>query len=188
MKDHLAKIDALIARLDGDTLAALSGITTTERYKKGDFLLRQDEVCRCSFHVEEGVLRKFYLHDGKEITTELLFPGDLAVALTSYTLQMPGREFIQALTEVTVSQTDYRAFQDAKALFPRLTELDLMVTEHYAMWLEQRQFEFHTLDATQRYLRLLNEQPHIIQHIPLKYVASYLGISLETLSRIRARI
>ena len=63
-----------------------------------------------------------------------------------------------------------------------------MMTEYYAMWLEQRLFDFHTLDAAARYQKLLQKQPHIIKNIPLTIVASYLGISLETLSRIRARI
>jgi CRP-like cAMP-binding protein len=92
------------------------------------------------------------------------------------------------LTDTVVSQTDFIAFQTAKADFPKLIELDLLMTEYYAVWLENRLFEFHTLDATQRYLHLLKEQSHIIQNIPLTYIASYLGISLETLSRIRAKI
>jgi hypothetical protein len=63
-----------------------------------------------------------------------------------------------------------------------------MLTEYYAMWLEERLFRFHSLDATARYQLLLKEQPHFVQHIPLTYLASYLGVSLETLSRIRAEI
>jgi hypothetical protein len=55
------------------------------------------------------------------------------------------------------------------------------------MWLEDRLFQFHTMDATKRYQILLENHPHIIQNIPLTFIASYLGISLETLSRIRAK-
>jgi hypothetical protein len=63
-----------------------------------------------------------------------------------------------------------------------------MMTEYYALWLEERLFQFHTLDATERYKLLLEKQPHFVQQIPLTYLASYLGVSLETLSRIRAKI
>lgn len=188
MNEYLIKIISFVDRLDTDTRAALEEISKVKIYRKGAFLLQQGEVCRHSFTINEGVLRKFYLHDGKEITTEFFFKDDIAISLDSYSLQKPGKEFIQALAETTVSQTEYSAFQKAKLKFPKLAELDLLLTEYYAMWLEKRLFEFHTLDASQRYLRLLKEQSHILQNIPLTYIASYLGISLETLSRIRARI
>jgi CRP-like cAMP-binding protein len=188
MNEYLAKILSFTKQLDNDTLAVLREISATKTYKKGAFLLRQGEVCRHSFSVEEGVLRKFYLNDGKEITTGFFFKGDLAVSFDSYSLQNPSKEFIQALTDAVVSQTDFTAFQHAKMKFPKLIEFDLLLTEYYAMWLEKRLFDFHTLDATQRYLLLISDQPAIIQYIPLTHIASYLGVSLETLSRIRAKI
>lgn len=188
MNDYLTKINSFIDRLDKDTLSALKDISKTKIYRKGDFLLRQDEICRHSFTIDDGVLRKFYLNDGKEITTEFFFKNDLAISFDSYSLQKPSKEFIQALTHTTVYETDFTAFQNAKINFPKLVELDLFLTEYYAIWLENRLFEFHTLDATQRYLLLLKKQSHIIHNIPLTYIASYLGISLETLSRIRAKI
>ena len=63
-----------------------------------------------------------------------------------------------------------------------------MMTEYYAMWLEERLLQFHTLDARERYLQLVKEQPHFVQKVQLTHIASYLGVSLETLSRIRAKI
>jgi hypothetical protein len=132
--------------------------------------------------------RKFYLSEVKEINTELFFENDLAVSLQSYTLQQPNHEFIQAIENSTVSVTNYKTFQEIEKQYTGLLELDLILTEYYVMWLEERLFLFHSLDATQRYQLLLKEQPHFIQQIPLTYLASYLGISQETLSRIRAKI
>jgi len=113
---------------------------------------------------------------------------DLAVSFDSYTLQQPSREFIEALTDVSVSITHHQAFQEAKMKYPKLIILDLMLAEYYAMWLEKRLFQFHTTTATERYKDILNRSPYIVQTIPLTIIASYLGISLETLSRIRAKI
>lgn len=70
----------------------------------------------------------------------------------------------------------------------QLVTLDLMLAEYYAMWLEKRLFEFHTITATQRYRQIPDRDPYIIQTLPLTIIASCLGISLETLSRIRAQI
>ncbi|MFM9947571.1 MAG: Crp/Fnr family transcriptional regulator [Saprospiraceae bacterium] len=188
MTSYIDKINNYIKALDYDTLNALQSISSEKKYKKGDLLLRQNEVCRKSYLLIDGIARKYYLNDGKEITTELYFENDLAVSFDSYTLQQPSREFIEALTVVTVSITHYQAFQDAKAKYPKLLSLDLMLAEYYGMWVENRLFQFHTLTATERYLEILNKNPHIVQTIPLTIIASYLGISLETLSRIRSRI
>jgi CRP-like cAMP-binding protein len=187
MNPHLDKINDFITRLDAESLTALNAISVEKIFKKGDFLLRQDQVCKKSYWIEKGVARKYYLNDGKEITTELYFDNDIAVSFESYCLQKPSREFIQALTDITISETDFEAFQTAKKQFPKLATLDLMMTEYYAMWIEDRLFQFHTMDATSRYLKLMEDHPHFIQNIPLTFIASYLGISLETLSRIRAK-
>jgi CRP-like cAMP-binding protein len=187
MNSPLNKINDFIAKLDPDTLTALSTISVEKTFKKGDFLLRQGEVCKKSYWIEKGIARKYYLNDGKEITTELYFENDIAISFDSYSLQKPSREFIQALTDITVSQTDFLAFQTAKQQFPKLATLDLMMTEYYAMWLEDRLFQFHTMDARSRYQMLIEDHPHIVKNIPLTFIASYLGISLETLSRIRAK-
>jgi len=188
MISYIHKIDKFIKALDNDSSSVLQSISSNKKYKKGDLLLRQGEICGKSYLLVSGIARKFYLNDGKEITTELYFENDLAVSFDSYTLQQPSREFIQALTDVTVSITHYQAFQDAKTKYPKLLTLDLMLAEYYGMWVENRLFQFHTMTATERYLDILKKSPHIVQTIPLTVIASYLGISLETLSRIRAKI
>jgi CRP-like cAMP-binding protein len=188
MTTHLAKINRFISDLDPETANALQDISVSKTYRKGDILLRQGAVCSKSYLIEQGIARKFYLANDKEITTELYFENDLAVAFDSYTLQQPGKECIEALTDLTVSITSYQSFQQAKKIFPSLVTLDLMLAEHYAMWLEERLFQLHTMTATERYAALLYKTPHIVQHVSLTVLSSYLGISLETLSRIRARI
>jgi CRP-like cAMP-binding protein len=188
MNSYLKKINGFIENFDTEMQNALESITTRKRFAKGEFLLRQDEICRQSFLIEKGIVRKFYLtEDGKEITTELCFADDLAVSFQSYTMQTTSLEFIQALEETEATVTDYAAFQQLKTIFPKLLELDLMMTEYYAMWLENRLHYFHTLDATERYRQLVREHPHFVQNVQLTHIASYLGVSLETLSRIRAK-
>jgi CRP-like cAMP-binding protein len=111
MTSYLHKINDFIANLDTESSAALNGLSSEKTYKKGDFLLRQDDVCKKNFWIQTGIARKYYLHDGKEITTEIYFEDDIAVSFDSYCLQKPSREFIQALTDMTVSQTDFVGFQ-----------------------------------------------------------------------------
>lgn len=188
MDSYLKKIDAFVAQMSLESQKALDQITHRKTFSKGEYLLKQDEVCRHSFFIESGVARKYYLTpDGKEINTELLFENDIAVSFQSYILQKPSMEFIQALDDVTATVTDYKEFDQLKNSHSELARLDLMITEYYAMWLEQRLTEFHTLDAAARYNKLIKEHPYIIKNVRLTHIASYLGVSLETLSRIRAR-
>jgi signal-transduction protein with cAMP-binding, CBS, and nucleotidyltransferase domain len=186
--NQLHKIDQFITALPPETKEALDVITVSKQFKKDEYLLQKDEICRNSYWIEKGALRKFYLAGEKEISTELLFENDMAISMHSYTLQVASNEYIQALEDTIVSCTSYIQFQQLKKRFPELIQLDLLLTEYYALWLEERLFCFHTMDATTRYRLLLHEHPEMIQKVQLTYIASYLGISLETLSRIRAKL
>jgi CRP-like cAMP-binding protein len=188
MKDYVDKINRLIEEFDNETLISLETISKSKTFLKGDYLLKANSVCTKSYWVESGIIRKFYLHQDREVTTEFYFKDDLAISFDSYILQEPGREYIQALTDAVVNVTDYTNFQSAKRKHPQLQELDFLLTEYYALRLEEKVFELHTLNATQRYETLLKKSPHIVQQVQLTQIASYLNISLETLSRIRAKI
>jgi CRP-like cAMP-binding protein len=188
MNEHLARIELFLQTLNPSIQHTLEKASSTRLFKKGEYLLREGEICRYSFQITKGIVRKYYLNEGKEITTDLFFAEDLALSLKSYVYQQPGHEFIQAVDTTEVVITSFEAFQQLKKQYAELVQLDLLLTEYHALWLEQRLWEFHSLNATQRYEKLLKEQPHFIQQIPLTYLASYLGISLETLSRIRSKM
>lgn len=190
MKSNLelygAKMERFLGSLDGETVEALEAISIHQSFKKGALLLKAGEVCQWSYQILDGIARKYYLNDGKQITTELYFTGDLAISFGSYALQNPSTECLEALTDLDVSAINYHAFQEAKAKYPKLMELDIMLLEYYGLWIEERMLQLRTLGAKARYDLILKQSPYVLQHLPLGIVASYLGISLETLSRIRA--
>jgi CRP-like cAMP-binding protein len=188
MHSYLKKIENLLGELDPTAITALDEISTTREFKKGSYLLRKGEICRKSYWIEKGIARKFYFEKDKEITTEIYFDKDIAVSLAGYCLQAPSKEYIEALTDISAVQTDYSSFQQAKKLHSQLAELDFMLTEYYALWLEQRLWQLRTQNAKERYHWLLLNHPQYLQQISLTVIASYLDVSLETLSRIRARI
>ncbi|MCU0324175.1 MAG: Crp/Fnr family transcriptional regulator [Spirosomaceae bacterium] len=187
MQFHIDKINKLLDDFDEATLKALEEISYSKTYEKGSYLLKADNICTKSFFLKSGILRKFYLHNEKDVTTEFYFKGDLAVSFDSYTLQRPSKEYLQALTDVTVNTIEFNSFQNLKKKHLQLQELDFLITEYHALWLEEKVFELHTQNATQRYETLIKKSPHIVHQIPLTQIASYLNVSLETLSRIRAK-
>ena len=76
MTSYLDKINNYIKSLDNDTLTVLQNISTDKKFKKGDLLLRQNEICGKSYLIISGIVRKYYLTDGKEITTEIYFENE----------------------------------------------------------------------------------------------------------------
>ncbi len=186
MNKYISKMDEFINKLDVQTQQGVLSLAQQKVYEKGDYLLKEGEICKKSFVIESGIIRKFYLNDGKEITTEFYFKDDIALSFKSYISQKPSTEYLQVLEKTVVMVTNYDDVQKLQKTFPALIELELMFMQQYVIWLDERLFHFHTLDAKQKYQLLVNKTPHIIQNIPLNYIASYLGVSPETISRIRA--
>lgn len=175
--------------LSKEEIADLQKISTQKTLAKGDFFIREGQVCEQIAFVEKGVLRSFYTTaDGEEITYCLLFDNILITALSSLISGRPTPENIQAL-----AQTDLIVF--AKKDFQRLIDQNhnwlmankILVEQQY-MELEQRVFSLQKDTAAERYQMLLREYPHYIQQIPVQYLASYLGITRRHLSRLRREL
>ena len=181
------KIERAVSNYSLELQTRIEELISTRQLTKGHFLLEEGDICRNCFIMESGIARKYLVSNSKEITTELYFSDDIMVSLASFSQQHPSKEWIQVLTDSVVHQLNFREFQQLKNEYPELIELDLIITEHYSIWMEQKLIDFRTESATRRYSKLIENHPHFIQHIPLTIIASYLGIALETLSRIRSK-
>ncbi len=188
MNPYIKRIKDLSNHLDSQVRTELEGGFVDKKFSKGSYLLRPGQVCTSHFLVRKGILRKFYKHNDKEITSEIYFHDDVAISLDSYIMQKPADVFIEALTELEITVIDYRRFDTVKRKYAEVMMLDKMFIEYYATWFEQRLKEFQTMNASQRYLNLLEKEPRIVQLLPVTIIASYLNISLETLSRIRSKL
>lgn len=155
--------------------------------KKNDYLLRPGEICRSYFFLQKGIMRSYYLKDGVEITSSFTFPNDVATIYRSIVLEEPSKEYLQAITDCAVYQMRVNDFDHLKEQYPVLSELEKCFTQAYTLLLEERMFSIQFQTARERYKHLLDNYPGLIQSIPLKYIASYLGITIETLSRVRAK-
>lgn len=188
MHPYIKRIKDLSHQLDPQILAELEGGFVDKKFPKGAYLLRPGHVCTSHLLIKEGVARKFYQHNDKEITTEIYFHDDVAVSLDSYIMRKPADVYIEALTELEVTIIDYSSFDQVKKKYAEVMMLDKMFIEYYAVWFEQRLKEFQTMDASQRYLNLLEKEPEVVRLLPVTIIATYLNVSLETLSRIRSKI
>lgn len=188
MNPYIKRIKDLSNHLDPQVRSEMEGGFVDKKFSKGSYLLRPGQICTSHLLVKEGVARKFYLHNDKEITTEIYFHDDVAISLDSYIMRKPADVYIEALTELEVTIIDYSQFHTVKKKYAAVMMLDKMFVEYYAVWFEQRLKEFQTMDASQRYMNLLEKEPKIVRLLPVTIIASYLNVSLETLSRIRSKI
>ena len=178
----------LIAQLPAPAREAYQAASRREVLPKGYYLCRQGTTCRNVGLLQSGSARMYRLEGATEVTTAFLFAGDFATSFQSFYLQATSLSAIQLLEESEVTLLDYEALQRLKAAHPEIDRIDRLSNDYFTMWLEQRLFSLQFHSAPQPYEALLRQEPHLVQKVPLRYIASYLGITQETLSRIRARV
>lgn len=161
----------------------------TEKYiDAGDYFLRQGKICKSIAFVEKGILRLYYLNDGKEITNCFCKENTITCSYSSLITQTESELAIQAIEDSKLLVLSHESLQKLykKDLFwqqvGRLAaESEFITTECHNRFLID-------LTATERYLQVLEEENELLQRVPLNYLASYLQIAPETLSRIRKKI
>lgn len=172
-----------------EELAQICDAHHLTRHHKGDFLLRTGQTANEYYIVEDGLVRSF-VHDfeGNDITTGFAGTRQVLIEVASIFSRTPTQENIQCLTDAVLWKIDYERFQELFHLIPPFREWGRAWLSMELYRNKTRATEMITLPATQRYLQLLNQTPQIIQQAPLKHVASYLGITDTSLSRIRKEI
>jgi CRP-like cAMP-binding protein len=185
---HWCRIMDLLKQLEQTAGPQYHEAFTCRHLAKGEYLLREGTVCQHLWFLQKGIGRVFAQKDGTEATRYIFFPGEPVDAHTSSLLRKPSAESIQVITDAVVYSLPGCKFDQLKQTYPLITEIKHLIIESYVTWLEQRLYRMQHLDATAHYRYLLQTQPLLLCCVPLTYIASYLGISLETLSRIRARI
>lgn len=155
--------------------------------KKKDFLLRTGETCTNVYFVESGLIRCFYKKEEKEICSWFMREGDVIISVESFFKQKPSYESIQALEKSSVYYISYSELQDIYMKFSEFNFIGRVLVERYYVRCEERLFTIRYNTAQERYHYLINNQSELIRNIASKYIASYLGVSEITLSRIKRK-
>jgi CRP-like cAMP-binding protein len=167
---------------------ALQQVFDKKVIAKNEFLLKEGQVCRCLYFLEKGALRGFYNLDGKEITHWFGFEKDFVTSFHSFITQQAAVENIQLLEGSILWRISKEHLTALLYEHHDVERMVRLVYEKYYIRLEERYVNGQFKPASERYDDLLQQSPHIIERVPLGYIASYLGISQETLSRVRARL
>lgn len=186
MQSFEAYVSQLTPNLPDAARQAIAQVTHRQTFAKRTLLLRAGEVCTHFHYIERGLARVFYYRNDQEITAWFGFEGQIISAIDSFFTGQVSEYWIEMLEDSQVCSVSNAHIEWLFAQHPATERLGrLMITENY-LRLDERMklFAFHT--AEERYARLLEQFPAILQRVPLHVIASYLGITQVTLSRIRA--
>ena len=156
--------------------------------KKKEHYLREGEVCNKYGFIMKGCVRLYFLTDDEEVCKDLLFEKTFTGSLASFTLQKPALFNVAAIEETSLLEIRRSDLLELYERYFCWQKLGRLLAEALAIRKELREISFLKDSPEERYLKLLAEQPMVLQRVPLHYVASYLGMKPETLSRIRNKI
>jgi CRP/FNR family transcriptional regulator, anaerobic regulatory protein len=165
---------------------------TVEQYftplqvSKNTIIEEESKVPQYLYFVNEGYLRSFYYdNDGDEVTTYLATPEHYMASFLSLSQQKVSNENIETITDCSLLKISREDFLKIIEKYSDFREYSLQIFERAFSQMNQRANDLATLTAEQRYTQLLNNQGNILQNVPIQYIASYLGIKPQSLSRIR---
>lgn len=187
MEQFFATISS-VAPLSPESKSALASVLNRHEYPKGKVLVKPGTTCNYFYFIEHGLTRTFYIKDGKDVTDWISAENSFAVSIISFITRKPDRRGIELLEASTVLSMHFDDLETLCAKFHDIERLTRHLVSSGLVQLQHKFDELHFSSALQRYQALMNTNRTLIQRVPLGMIASYLGITQETLSRIRAQV
>jgi CRP-like cAMP-binding protein len=173
--------------LSDEAMKAVEAISKVVHIQKNKDLQPIGHTCKTVYFINKGIARIYYYKDGIDITDSFAIENNVIARVESLFTGKPSRKAIQVLEDAEIVAIDanrlfklYDSYPEIERLFRKIFEANHVETVNRIEGIQ-----FHT--AEERYKALLEEAPTIIQRVPLKYIASYLGITQVSLSRIRGQ-
>lgn len=163
---------------------------TEREVRKNDFLVKAGVINTNAFFIKRGLIRCFYqkedpIPNPREVSLWFLMENDIIASTASYMHQKPGREYMIALEDSTVFVIPFADLNKTYSLFPELNLHGRLLTQKYSTLWYTLLGGLRTMTAREKYQFLLDYSPVLLQRVPAKYLASYLGINPITFSRIK---
>jgi CRP-like cAMP-binding protein len=174
--------------IKNEEFAAAEKYFKIQLLKKGEKFIAEGSVGRYMGFIAEGFMRSYLIHDNREITTCLCNENNIASSSASLFSQMPSNTTIEAVDKSTLLIISQADLLELYKKFPFWSEVGRILAEKEFMHLDCRIHCYGIKDAENKYIELIKDQPWLLQRAPLRYIASYLDIAPETLSRIRKKI
>jgi len=165
----------------------IAGLFTRENLTKGDFYLKTGRYCNKMSFIKQGLLRIYVDLPTGEVTQWISTPAYFITDLSAFLFRAPARWNIQALTDTEMFTIDHEDYINIGKLIPKWHELEKLFIGKCFVMLENRVFDHLSLTAEERYDRFFEQNRELFNQVPLQYLASMLGMTPETFSRIRRK-
>jgi CRP-like cAMP-binding protein len=167
--------------------ALINGFEINKK-EKNEILLAEGSICKNCWFLVNGLLRSYHNIGDKEITSRIMFTNHIVIAPGSFFTQTPATESIQALADCELATISFTTLQNMYTFFPEFNLHTRIITEQYFYKTEQRLYMLRKHDAADKYAYFLENYESYLKNIPQKYIASFLNIAPETLSRVRNKL
>jgi CRP-like cAMP-binding protein len=179
-----------LGMLTSEEVEALADLIQVKQFKKRTFLYKEGENWDNCYFVLRGALREYLMVDGVEKTIQFFFEHDSAVKFTHHIYKNLADSCLVCIEDSIVMIGNYNPEQEAEIYkkYPNLEQITRMSTEQDLAKMQDFLSSFMTSTPTERYENLINSRPDLLQRVPLHQIASYIGVTPESLSRIRKKI
>lgn len=176
-----------ITHLSSDAQERLAGIAIRMELPKGHLLIRAGTVCHYIYFIEQGLARTWYLKNGRDVTDWLSPENSISCSIVSFLTRTPDIRNVTLLEPSVVWALPHDALEELYKQDHEIERLGRLLLGSGLVLMQQRFDDLHFSTAGQRYHKLMATYPNLLQRVPLGMIASYLGITQETLSRMRSQ-
>ena len=171
-----------------ETIEALASILVRIELKKGAYFLHADEVCKYIGYVQKGMIRQFYYKNKKDLTEHFASEDTIFICIESFLRQRKAALLAEALENTVVYGIPHDPLLELAAKNYEIETIYRGMLEDSLILSQRKMDSIRFETANERYCRLLKEHPEVVQRAPLSHIASYLLMTPETLSRVRASL
>ncbi|MBR1428055.1 MAG: Crp/Fnr family transcriptional regulator [Prevotella sp.] len=187
-RDVARELARKYSTMSHDELDILESVLVPRKVAKGERVLHEGDICKSIIYIDKGLMRQYYLKNGKEVTEYLAVEGSIMMSIESLFKEVPSLQEIEALEPTILYELPKQRLEEValhnvniQILYRKILEESLIVSQIHA---DLVRFE----SAENRYRRLCKLSPQIALRAPLLYIASYLQMTPETLSRVRSTV
>ena len=184
---ELVKYINRFQKLDSETELAIKNSFVEETYRKDDYIVEAGKVCTKVFFIKSGFVRRFFIHNSKDVTIWFYGSNQMSTSMPSFFEQKPAYEYLQACEDTVAYSLSYKNEQ-LLLEYPLFAKFHIKLLRYYLAGIDEVNYRLKLMTAKEKYMFLLTFFPEIVQKAKLKHIASFLDVSRETLSRIRASI
>ena len=172
----------------GDDVQKILNAFELQKFKKNDFVVEEGKTSRYLGFVETGMFQYYVIKDGEERTNYVSIENTFFASVLSFISETPSLENVKALVDGSISMISKTNLKMLLNEIPAFKDFYISLLEGTLCGIDASRYDLIVLTAEQRYEKMLKNEPHLLQQIPLQHLASMLGVTPRHLSRIRSKI